>query len=530
MYEGKATCLRMFLSTLIKKTMAFVAVTAIMTVPMFSTAAKHPLDSLTPDEFSAVMKILADDGRITNVTRVPSLSLIEPAKAFVKEWNVGETFLRRVTAVLKDGPTSYKAIVDLEAETVESFDEVDKEGMFLLEEILSATDLAVTDQAMIDGLAKRGFTTSDVFCLPLSAGSFGDPIEDGTRLMKVPCFVLPSGSNWYAKPIEGLFAFVDLNSKTVIEVVDTGVVTTPTDEWGYTADEIKERYGSLRGPTDTPPASISRQSDSTVPPTGTYSIEDSIVKWDIFSFHYRVDKRPGLVLSDIKVNDKGTIRDVMYQTHLSEVFVPYMDPDIGWFWRTYMDSGEYGFGIFMTPLSVGVDCPSDATYIGSTFHDDFGQPFTIPDSVCMFERSIGDPIWRHFEIFAQGDTFTPAEGRASTEFVVRYAAEIGNYDYLVDFIFMQDGTIKMGVGSTGIDAVKGVETLSMKDASAAADTAYGTLIAPHLVGVHHSHFFNFRMDLDVDGDANDFEKLKLVPVNITAMNISRTSMCHHVGC
>jgi hypothetical protein len=51
-------------------------------------------------------------------------------------------------------------------------------------------------------------------------------------------------------PIEGLFAFVDLSSKTVIEVVDMGVVNpAPKDPWGYTAKEVKDRFGSLCGPT-----------------------------------------------------------------------------------------------------------------------------------------------------------------------------------------------------------------------------------------------------------------------------------------
>jgi primary-amine oxidase len=513
----------MFRSTAAMALALFAAV-VVTSMPKLSVAVKHPLDSLATDEYSAIVQILTKEGRFLEDTRVPRIALLEPEKSFVKAWSAGEPFPRKVTAMLKEGAIIYKAIVDLVAETVESFVEIDGEDMFLLEEVLGATELAIADQAMIDGLALRGFGPTEVYCLPLSAGSFGLPIEEGTRLMKVPCYSLPSGSNWWAMPIEGLFALVDLSSKTVLEVVDTGVVSpAPKDPWGYTAKEIKERFGSLRGPTSG--TSSSQTLADAVPPTRNYSVEDSIVKWDIFSFHYRVDKRPGLVLSDIKVNDKGTIREVLYQTHLSEVFVPYMDPDIGWFWRTYMDSGEYGFGVFMSPLSVGVDCPSDATYVGATFHDDVGQPFTIPDSICMFERTIGDPIWRHYEIFAQGpDQFTPTEGRASSEFVIRYAAEIGNYDYLVDFIFMQDGTIKMGVGSTGIDAVKGVATMSMKDATAAADTKYGSLIAPNLVAVHHSHFFNFRLDFDVDGDENVFEKVKLVPMNISDMNISRTSM------
>jgi primary-amine oxidase len=70
--------------------------------------------------------------------------------------------------------------------------------------------------------------------------------------------------------------------------------------------------------------------------------------------------------------------------------------------------------------------------------------------MCVFERSTGDPVWRHYEWFAQTpDSSIPADGRPATELVFRYASTVGNYDYLVDYIFMQDGTIKVAVGSTG---------------------------------------------------------------------------------
>jgi primary-amine oxidase len=237
----------------------------------------------------------------------------------------------------------------------------------------------------------------------------------------------------------------------------------------------------------------------------------------MWRFNFRVDKRPGLVVSNLDVNDAGTWRSVIYQAHLSEVFVPYMDPSEGWYWRTYMDSGEYGFGLFLTPLRAGIDCPAHATFLPATIADDKGQPLVIPDAICVFERSNGDPAWRHFEVFAQTpEKPIPAEGRPATELVVRTASEVGNYDYLIDYRLQQNGQVNIYVGATGLDAVKGVASTSMKDATAKVDTAHGTLIAPNLVAANHDHYFNFRIDFDVDQPIKHFSTMDIVPAKLDA--------------
>ena len=81
------------------------------------------------------------------------------------------------------------------------------------------------------------------------------------------------------------------------------------------------------------------------------------------------------------------------------MYVPYQDPSPSWFFRTYMDVGEYGFGnlaMGMVPLN---DCPKNAHYIDFVMADPNGNPTVVPNMMCVFERYAGDAVWRHTEPF-----------------------------------------------------------------------------------------------------------------------------------
>ena len=98
---------------------------------------------------------------------------------------------------------------------------------------------------------------------------------------------------------------------------------------------------------------------------------------------------------------------------------------------------------------------------------------------------------------------TQSEVRRSTELVVRLVSAIGNYDYVFDWVFRQDGAIRVVVGTSGVEQVwKGVASRTRAEAERSGDTAYGRLVAERTVAINHDHFFNFRLDFDVDGPRN----------------------------
>jgi primary-amine oxidase len=292
-------------------------------------------------------------------------------------------------------------------------------------------------------------------------------------------------------------AIMDLDDRVVLQVLDSGVVPLPALTQDFDEATVAARYG-LRPAMK--PITISQ-------PERNFTVTGNFVEWQKWRFHVRFERRPGTVISLVTYDG----RPVMYQGSLAEIFVPYQDPDVNWFYRTYMDEGEFGFGLLSSPLTLGLDLPATAllrdAVVSAAIPDPSVPvvPLPLPNVVGIFERLTGNPAWRHFELFSGG----LYEGRAEVELVVRSIAQLGNYDYMVDWIFNQSGAVRVEVALTGIDAPKTVRSTNVNGPFGANDTLFGALVAPNLVAPNHSHHFNFRLDLDIDGRNNNFMLGKL---------------------
>ena len=471
-------------------------------------APTNPLDALTADEINRTVEILNAAKQVNADTRFPTITLLENPKAEVLRWSPGQPFERRARADYLNGNRLFEAAVNLTTGKVDSVTEVkERQSSILFEEFLGASEVVKKDPRWRAAMARRGITSFDnIICAPLTVGPVIDEKYRGLRLLKVPCFDKTGAvNNVYGRPIEGLLAIVDVRKGAVVDVVDEGVVPIPT----AIPSEAYDAATSTRKPTK--PVQI-------VSPQGpNYTIDGSVISWDKWNFHLRVDKRLGPVMSRITYRDGNQKRQVAYQLSTAEMFVPYMDPSQTWAYRAYMDIGEYGFGALSSPLKPGSDCPVNATFVDAVVSDDHGKPLTLKNVVCVFERDTGDPLWRHYEFFTDSH-----ESRPNVELVVRMAPEVGNYDYLLDYAFNRNGEIDVRVGAYGIIATKGVATRNMHDPTAAADTQYGTLVAPNLVGVNHDHFMSFRVDLDVDGQDNRLVEDKFVKRTLSGNPLRRS--------
>ena len=96
--------------------------------------------------------------------------------------------------------------------------------------------------------------------------------------------------------------------------------------------------------------------------------------------------------------------------------------------------------------------------------------------------------------------------------MLRSAATIGNYDYLLDWRFEPDGTIKVAVGATGVIETKSTTLVAAHDDHSGPET--GQLVAERVFGVNHDHYFSYRLDFDVDGAANSFMLNRMVPQRV----------------
>ncbi len=466
-------------------------------LPSAAQKVRHPLDPLNFQEYWQVLETLRRAGRVDAETRFSLVNMVPPLKDLVWKWKKGESFPRSAFALVRQDERTFKAVVDLRGGELTSWKELQGiQPNWLSEERSALTKEIKEHPDFLAAMKARGIDDlTFIDCRVGPPGYYGTDEQRGRRVGNVTCRDARHVRNQWTRGIEGLTAVVDLHAEKVLRVVDEGPVPLP--------DTV----------ADYDPASIGKTREIPGPmridqPLGPgFAFDGSIVEWQNWRFHVRHDQRVGLIVSTVTYRDGGRDRRVLYEGYLSEMFVPYMDPSFNWYQRNFIDMGEFSHGGIVKPMLKGLDCPDNSVYIDGLIALDNGRPQTRRNVACIFERETGDMIWRHY-------TDAEPQSRKQRDLVVRAIAVVGNYDYIFDWIFQQSGAIRVRVGATGEAEAK---VVAQADASGggAAD-AYGRFVDAHVVAVNHDHYFNFRLDLDVDGAKNSFVADRLVTKKLPA--------------
>ncbi|XVF51647.1 hypothetical protein PTKIN_Ptkin04bG0201100 [Pterospermum kingtungense] len=466
---------------------------------------QHPLDPLTIQEINRVRTILSSyEPFSSSFPTIHSLLLDEPDKLQVLGWKKGDPLPPRQAAVIAlSNGQSHVLSVDLDSDSVLSHAINPSSGypMLSMDDIVGASKVPFSYAEFNKSMSARGVSLSDLICLTPSAGWFG-PNEEGKRVVRVQCYSTEGTPNFYMRPIEGLIMTVDLDKMEVLKFSDTGhhipIPKSANTDYRYAVQDKQPEMEPIN------PISIEQ------PQGPSFRVEDGhTVKWANWEFHLKADQRAGLVFSRAMVRDSetGELRSVMYQGLASEFFVPYMDLDESWYFKSYMDAGEFGLGLTALPLVPLNDCPRYAYYMDGVFAASDGKPFVQPNMICLFERYAGDISWRHSENLLDG--FQIREARPKVTLVARMAASVGNYDYIFDWEFQTDGLIRIKVGLSGMLMAKGSPHQNMYQVPNQDDMS-GPLVSENVIGVVHDHFITFHLDMDIDGANNSFVNVNLV--------------------
>ena len=439
-----------------------------------STAYTHPLDPLTHAEMAQAIQLMQEDDRIDKGIRFMTVDLKEPAKDLLKKISL-EAIPRRAFAVLldnRDGAT-YEVVVSLTDKRVETIQHIPGvQPLIAGDEIEECQEIVLAHPEVQAALAKRGINDLTwVEVAPLSAGSFDDGLPAGTRYLRT---ILQNreheDDNGDGHPIDGLHVLVDLNNMSVIRVEDREVKPVPAERADYAADKV----ANLR--TDIKPLDISQ------PEGVSFTVEGWQVRWQNFSFRVGFNHREGLTLHEIRYNDEGSERPLIYRASMAEMVVPYGDSDISQYRKNFFDAGEYGMGATTNSLELGCDCLGEIYYFDGHICSSRGGIRTVKNAICLHEEDFS-LLWKH-----------KGEVRRSRRLVISFIATVGNYDYGFYWYFYQDGAIHFEVKLTGIVAAGALHP--------GTDTPYGTKINDSLYLPNHQHFFCVRLDTEFDGLQN----------------------------
>jgi primary-amine oxidase len=168
--------------------------------------------------------------------------------------------------------------------------------------------------------------------------------------------------------------------------------------------------------------------------------------------------------------------------------IPYADPRPPFHKKAAFDLGDAGAGIMANNLKLGCDCLGSIYYLDAVLSNDKGEPMQRENVMCLHEQDAGIG-WKHTNY---------RTGRAvvvrNRELVVQSIITVGNYEYIMAFLFNQAGELTYEVRATGIVSTQPIDE--------GVQVPWGTVVHPGVLASHHQHIFSLRVDPAIDGQEN----------------------------
>lgn len=456
----------------------------LISLVLLSTVAKasgtNPFDNLQKSEIITAKKAVLNLHKFSADARFVSMVPKEPKKAH----DLSGHAKRIITIAMYEPKKNELYELDFDPGTKKITDTralPGKQPLIAWEEFDELAAIVKKDPCWQNAIKARGYKNLEEFEIDGWAPGLLSEEEraTGARLMRGLTFYKGKHRNMYSRPVEGIKMTVDMNQKKVIECKDYEHI--PVAEGANDFDMVlaKDQRKGLH------PVTLAQAAGA------SYKLQGQHVQWLNWDFQFKFSVIKGLELFKVGYWDHKKLRSILYKIGLSEMAVPYGDPDKNWSFRNAFDVGEYGLGRTAHSLKAGIDVPSYAKFFSATFSDWKGNPVLVPNAVALYERPTGI-LWKHADSDKGG-----IDVRVGQDLVITFMTTVGNYDYGISYVFSLDGKISVEARLTGILLAKGTLFTEVP-----CDKECFPLAEKQVITPPHQHFFNFRIDFDIDGTQN----------------------------
>lgn len=467
------------------------------------TGPTHPLDPLTAGELATIRQVLIESGRFAPRTKFAWIELEEPPKSAVAQFHPGDDFPRRadLTAIDFSGGKSFAVRVDIKNRRIIALDDLEHLQPGLTDrDIELAREIIGADQRVAAALVKHGITVRDgrdaMRALYMGMGSDASLQAQGGRLLRLMFVTDQDAINDFGPVLDGLMVVVDVYGRRVVRLYDaepTPIVKVPHDIFDP----------AVRGPAShaVTPVTVSGRS---------FKIDGHVVDWGAWRFRYGFNLREGLVLYQLSFDDHGRRRPIVYRASLSEIVSRYAESSKVSAPLEFFDESNFGLGDLATSLMPGRELPANAMMLAPVLpgpdRSSFSQLYR--NTIYLYERDAGNLMY-----YQQRERTIAAR---ATELVIGFLVPLGNYAYGLNWVFKQDGSFAFEADLAGEILTRLTPATACEPCRAVIQTPgapdhkppdkaaepLATLVHPHVLGLDHQHWFNLRLDFDVDGDAN----------------------------